>query len=119
MPALKIAYLELPSTNVTRSKNFYGQLFGWSFEDWGPTYAAFAAAEAGLDGGLNGGGPEDHPTRAPLVILQTDDLEAMERKITEAGGTVTVPTFAYPGGRRFHFTDPSGQELAIMQPDAS
>ena len=116
MTALKIAYLELPSTDVARDKQFYGKLFGWSFEDWGPDYAAFAAAEAGLDGGLNGGGAAEHATSAPLIILQTDDLEATERAVVAAGGIILVPPFAYPGGRRFHFTDPSGQELAVMQP---
>ena len=107
-----IVYLELPTTNVPASKQFYGSLFGWTFQDWGPDYAAFS--NAGLEGGFNAD-PESL-TPAPLVVLLTDDLEAMAARIEPAGGTITTPIFAFPGGRRFHFTDPSGQELAVMQP---
>ena len=106
-----IAYIEVPSNDVAASKQFYGSLFGWAFEDWGPDYAAFS--NVNLDGGFNGGG--EHRTSAPLVILQTNDLDGMAAKVAEAGGTITMPIFAYPGGRRFHFKDPSGQELAMMQ----
>ena len=112
MPAL-IAYLELPTTDVAASKQFYGSLFGWTFQDWGPDYAAFS--QAGLDGGFNGD-PESI-TKAPLVVLQTDDVDAMAARIAPAGGTITMPIFSFPGGRRFHFKDPSGQELAVMQAD--
>ncbi len=108
-----IAYVEIPSNDVAGSKQFYGSLFGWTFEDWGPDYAAFS--KVNVDGGFNGGG--DHRTAAPLVILQTSDLEGMAAKVAAAGGTITMPIFAYPGGRRFHFRDPSGQELAMMQTD--
>jgi predicted enzyme related to lactoylglutathione lyase len=106
-----IAYLELPSNDVAASKDFYGTLFGWTFEDWGPDYAAFS--NAGLEGGFNGG--SEHRTRAPLIVLETNDIEAMAAKVVEAGGAITMPIFEFPGGRRFHFTDPSGQELAVMQ----
>ncbi len=110
---IPIAYIELPSTNVAASKEFYGSLFGWKFQDWGPDYASFS--EAGIAGGFNGGG--DHRTQAPLVILESGDLEATLEKVEAAGGTITMPIFAFPGGRRFHFKDPSGQELAVMQQD--
>ena len=110
-----IAYIEFPSRNTAESKQFYGSLFGWSFEDWGPDYAAFS--NAGVDGGFNASA--EGRTATPLVVLETGDLEAMAAKIPEAGGKITVPIFAYPGGRRFHFTDPSGQELAVMQPDGN
>ena len=106
-----IAYIELPCYDVPTAKRFYNAVFGWTYEDFGEDYAAFY--EAGLDGGLNGGG--DHRTKAPLVILETNNLEEMEQKVVEAGGTITLPIFAFPGGRRFHFTDPSGQELGVMQ----
>lgn len=106
-----ITYLELPSTDVAACKDFYATLFGWTFEDYGPDYAAFS--NSGLDGGFNGGG--DHIPKAPLPVLLTGDLEAMLARVTASGGTITMPIFSFPGGRRFHFTDPSGNELAIMQ----
>ncbi len=111
MPKTLISYIELPSTDVTASKNFYGPLFGWTFEDFGPDYAAFA--EAGLDGGFNGDAADR--TKAPLVVLETDDLEQTLAQIEARGGAITRPIFSFPGGRRFHFTDPSGNELAAMQ----
>lgn len=113
MAKAQIAYLELPCQDVAATKQFYGSLFGWTFHDWGPEYASFA--DVGIDGGFNGG--EEHRTKAPLIVLQTDDLEAMVDAVTSAGGTITLPIFAFPGGRRFHFSDPSGQELAVMQAD--
>jgi hypothetical protein len=106
-----ISYVEFPSQDVAASKDFYGSLFKWSFEDFGPNYAAFS--EAGVEGGFNGGS-EDR-TKAPLVVLETEDLESMFEKVKAAGGAITFPIFSYPGGRRFHFTDPSGNELAVMQ----
>ncbi len=113
MPINKLAYVELPATGTQAMKAFYGDLFGWSFQDWGPDYTAFS--EAGVDGGFNAG--DDHRTKAPLVIIDTDNIEAMETRVQQVGGTITVATFPYPGGRRFHFTDPSGNELAVMQVD--
>jgi len=111
MPKTPIVYLELPSTNVAASKHFYVSLFGWTFEDYGPDYAAFS--NSGLDGGFNGQPNERTP--APLAVLETDNLEATLAAVEAAGGTITLPIFSFPGGRRFHFTDPSGNELAIMQ----
>ena len=111
----KVAYVELPARDaesVDQLKAFYGRAVGWTFEDWGPSYAAF---RAGVDGGLNG--EPEHRTAAPLVILETDDLQATEVAVRAAGGEVTLPIFAFPGGRRFHFRDPAGNELAVMQVD--
>ncbi|HEX3375073.1 MAG TPA: VOC family protein [Edaphobacter sp.] len=113
MAKTPIAYIELPSLNVATDKQFYGSLFGWSFEDFGPDYAAFH--DAGVEGGFNGS--NEGRTKAPLVVIDTDDIEGMAQRIAAVGGTITAPIFAYPGGRRFHFTDPSGNELAVMQPD--
>jgi predicted enzyme related to lactoylglutathione lyase len=107
----KIAYPELPSTDVPALKTFYGQLFGWIFQDYGDDYAAVEGA--GLDGGFNGD-PDTRP-KAPLAIIETKNIEDMLRRVQDAGGTITMPTFSYPGGRRFHFRDPSGNELAVMQ----
>lgn len=109
----KITYLELPGTNVPSMKTFYGDLFGWTFQDYGPEYASFS--NSGVEGGLNGDASQ--LTKAPLPVIETDNIEAMEQKVQAAGGTITLPTFSFPGGRRFHFTDPSGNELAVMQPD--
>jgi predicted enzyme related to lactoylglutathione lyase len=103
----KIDYVELPGRDLPKLKAFYGQAFGWTFTDYGPEYAAF---NEGLDGGFHEG---EEAIRQPLVILYAHDLEAMEARVREAGGQVTVPIFAFPGGRRFHFRDPAGNELAV------
>lgn len=113
MSTNKLAYFELPAKNTTDMKAFYGVLFGWSFQDWGTDYTAFS--ESGVDGGFNSGA--EHRTETPLLMIETDDIDSMERRVEQAGGTITLPTFQFPGGRRFHFTDPSGNELAIMQLD--
>lgn len=108
-----IVYLELPSTDLAADKQFYASLFGWTFENFGPEYCAIH--NAGLEGGFNAG-KGDGRSKSPLAVINTDNIEAMEQRVTLAGGTITVPTFAFPGGRRFHFTDLSGNELAVMQP---
>ena len=110
-----ITYIELPATDVAAMKQFYGGLFGWSFEDFGDGYAAFDGA--GLEGGFNGD-VASKPAK-PLPIIETFAIETMEEAVKAAGGTVTLATFPFPGGRRFHFTDPSGNELAVMQRDVS
>ncbi|MDQ2861379.1 MAG: VOC family protein [Pseudomonadota bacterium] len=103
----KIDYVEFPGTDLHATKAFYAAAFGWAFTDYGPDYAAFEGE--GADGGF---AAEDAPAK-PLVILYAHDLEAMETKVRGAGGTVVKPIFAFPGGRRFHFRDPSGNELAV------
>jgi predicted enzyme related to lactoylglutathione lyase len=105
----KIDYVELPGRELPATKAFYEGAFGWRFVDYGPTYAAFEGA--GLDGGFQGDGAV--APAAPLVILYADDLEAMLAKVTAAGGAITAPIFVFPGGRRFHFRDPAGNELAV------
>jgi len=109
----KLAYVELPATSTTEMKAFYGELFGWSFQDWGTDYTAFS--ESGVDGGFNAA--NSHRTKAPLPVIETNDIASMEVHVQQAGGAITLATFAFPGGRRFHFTDPSGNELAVMQTD--
>jgi len=105
----KIDYVEFPSGgDLTATKRFYTQAFGWEFTDYGPGYSAF---DEGLDGGFNGD-PADQ-ARAPLVILYADDLVAMEAKVRAAGGEITRAPYDFPGGRRFHFRDPGGNELAV------
>jgi len=113
MSKTPIVYVEFPSQDVAASKLFYGSLFGWSFHDFGPDYAAFN--DAAVSGGFNGDATQR--TKAPLVVLETDNLESMLEKVKSAGGSITLPIFSFPGGRRFHFTDLSGNELAMMQKD--
>ncbi len=105
----KIDYVEFPGTDLPATKQFYGAAFGWTFTDYGPDYAAFEGE--GVDGGFSAEVGEA-PAR-PLVILYAHDLEAMESKVRAAGGKVSRAIFSFPGGRRFHFTDPSGNELAV------
>ena len=107
----KIDYLELPGGDLAATKAFYQQAFGWRLTDYGPSYSAFGVDEAGLDGGFANVAAE--PTEKPLPILYAHDLEAMEAKVRAAGGVVVKPIFSFPGGRRFHFRDPSGNELAV------
>jgi uncharacterized protein len=111
MPKLKIVYLELPANELAVSRNFYAKLFGWTFQDYGPTYTAFS--DSGTDGGFNADPAER--TQHPLPVIESEDLEETEQSILKAGGKITLPTFSFPGGRRFHFTDPAGNELAVMQ----
>lgn len=105
----RIDYIEFDVRSVADAKRFYGSTFGWTFEDYGPEYASFA------DGRLSGGFQMEAKARTggPLVVIYALDLEAMERKVRQAGGAIVRPIFSFPGGRRFHFTDPSGNELAV------
>ncbi len=108
----KINYVEFPAGDLAATKAFFIQAFGWSFVDYGPDYAAFS--NQGIDGGfyrselqsVTGNG-------AALVVLYSRDLEASQSKVEQAGGVVVKPIFSFPGGRRFHFTEPSGNELAV------
>lgn len=106
----RIDYIELPATDLATTKGFYEQALGWTFTDYGPQYAAFD--NGGMDGGFNADASDR--TAGPLVVLFATDLEAMLARITGAGGVVTRPIFSFPGGRRFHFSDPSGNELAVF-----
>lgn len=105
----RIDYIEFSVKSVADAKRFYGGAFGWTFEDYGPDYASFS------DGRLSGGFQtvEKVQTGGPLVVIYAADLEAMERQVTQAGGSIVRPIFSFPGGRRFHFADPSGNELAV------
>jgi predicted enzyme related to lactoylglutathione lyase len=108
----KITYIEFASTDIERTKKFYAAVFGWSFQDWGPDYVSFGGA--GIDGGFAKSEPHEVPVKfAPLVVLYSADLKATEAAIVAAGGSVVVPTFEFPGGRRFHFSDGVGNLLAV------
>lgn len=106
-----INYIELPMTDADAIIMFYETVFGWQFQRWGESYISFSGA--GVDGGFNG--DDDAFVQAPgaLVILYSGDLEKKREQIKVAGGTIKRDIYPFPGGRRFHFTDPSGNELAI------
>ncbi len=108
----KINYVEFPAKDLAATKAFFTAVFGWSFVDYGPDYTAFS--NAGLDGGFfksdlvastdNGGA---------LIVFYSNNLEQTRAKIEEAGGSILKPVFSFPGGRRFHFGDPNGNEYAV------
>jgi uncharacterized protein len=105
----RIDYIELPATDIAATKRFYVDAFGWKFTDYGPDYTSFE------DGRLAGGFTKSGKvaTGGPLVVIYADNLEGVEAKVRQAGATIVKPIFSFPGGRRFHFSDPSGNELAV------
>jgi hypothetical protein len=105
----RIDYVELPVSDLAAAKSFYASAFGWAFADYGPTYAGFEGA--GVDGGLAAG--DAAMTSVPLVVLKADALEEALARVEAAGGEITAPIFDFPGGRRFHFRDPAGNELGV------
>jgi predicted enzyme related to lactoylglutathione lyase len=108
----RLNYLELPVADAGRAKTFYAAAFGWRFTDFGPTYAATTSGDTDI--GLQADASEK--TAAALPVIEVADLEAAEEAIWSAGGTITKPIFAFPGGRRFHFRDVDGHELAAVKP---
>ncbi len=109
----RINYVELPVADAGVSKAFYEAAFGWQLTDFGPSYAATMTGDVDL--GLQGDATE--ATRAPLPVIAVEGLDDWPAKVMAAGGMITRPIFAFPGGRRFHFTDPSGNELAVVEAD--
>ena len=107
----RLNYLELTVSDVAASKAFYAAAFDFGFTDFGPDYSATTSGDTDL--GLNG--DQSQWTAQVLPVIEVDDLEAVEAKVWAAGGDITVPIFAFPGGRRFHFRDVAGHELAAMQ----
>lgn len=119
-----ISYVEIPAPNLDAATAFYGAAFGWSFNDYGGQYAgivapdgpagepASGAASTGEVGGLNPAGTP--ATDGTLVLLYSSDLEATKAAVESAGGTITQGPYEYPGGHRFHFTDPAGNELGVF-----
>ncbi|MCX7366858.1 MAG: VOC family protein [Alphaproteobacteria bacterium] len=105
----QIDNIEFNVSDIARAKTFYGAAFGWRFTDYGPTYCEFT--DGRLTGGLTMAGPPN--PGGPLVILYADDLAATQARLEAAGATIVKPVFAFPGGRRFHFRDPDGYELAV------
>lgn len=113
----KMDYVEYPSRDLDATKRFFEHAFGWQFVDYGPDYAAFAGE--GLDGGFFRAELASRTEHgAALVVFYSDDLESTLGKVLAAGGHVIKPIFAFPGGRRFHFTEPGGNEFAAWaQPE--
>ncbi len=110
----KINYLEIPAKDIPQTKTFFSQVFGWIFTDYGDDYVAFSSAEAGLDGGFyESDATATTENGSALIIFYSSQLEATQAKIEEAGGLIIRPTFSFPGGRRFHFSDPNGNEFAV------
>jgi uncharacterized protein len=104
-----IDYIEFTVTSLVEAKRFYTSAFGWAFNEYGPGYAGIRGGD-----GEVGGMREGEPARGgPLVILYSDNLEGSLAKVREAGGRIVKEPFAFPGGRRFHFNDPAGNELAV------
>ncbi|WP_306118593.1 MULTISPECIES: VOC family protein [unclassified Roseitalea] len=104
---LKMTYVEFTSPRLEQTQAFLADAFGWSYVDYGDDYKD-------VQGSGIGGGLERGELRPPLVVLQTDDLEGALRAVIDAGGTITQPIFGFPGGRRFQFTEPGGNELAVF-----
>jgi len=108
----KINYIEIPAKNIEATKVFFSAVFGWSFVDYGPDYCSFAAQ--GVDGGFfKSDLVVSTKNGSPLIVLYANLLEATQDKIKKAGGEIVKPIFSFPGGRRFHFSDPSGNEFAV------
>jgi predicted enzyme related to lactoylglutathione lyase len=108
----KLNYIEFPAVDMQATKDFFGSAFGWTFEDFGPEYTAFS--DEGLDGGFYQSEMKSSAEKgAALAIFYSNDLEATQSKVEAAGGTISQAIFTFPGGRRFHFIEPSGNELAV------
>lgn len=112
-PNEQINYVEFPSRDIESTKAFFTKAFSWSFTDYGPDYTSFEGA------GIEGGGfyKSDKCSHtsvgAALLVFYSKDLKATQSKIERHGGTIIKPVFSFPGGRRFHFTEPSGNEFAV------
>lgn len=105
----RIDYIEFPATDIAALQRFYTAVFGWKFTDYGPDYTSFE------DGRIAGGFARQATMvrGGPLVVMYTSDLAGMEARVRAAGGTIVKEIFSFPGGRRFQFTDPNGNELSV------
>ena len=113
----KLNYVEFSANNLTETKDFFISAFSWSFEDFGPEYTAFSGE--GLDGGFFKSEQSSSTNNgAALLVFYSNDLESTLAKVESSGGKIIKPIFLFPGGQRFHFTEPSGNEFAVWS-DAS
>jgi predicted enzyme related to lactoylglutathione lyase len=109
----RINFVELPSKKLAEAKSFYSQVFGWALTDFGPTYSCTLTGD--VDVGFQADTAE--ATAAPLAVIAVENLEEALAAVRKAGGTICKPIFSFPGGRRFHFLDPNGNELAVLKAD--
>ena len=108
----KINYVEFPARDIGATKAFFEVVFGWSFEDFGPEYTAFS--DQGIDGGFfQSDLASSTGSGGALIVLYSGDLEGLQGRVERAGGTIAKSIFPFPGGRRFHFLEPSGNEMAV------
>lgn len=107
----RINFVELPARDLVAARTFYSAVFGWELANFGSSYSCTMSGnvDLGLQGDMN------EAPKMPLPVVLVDDIEAAQADVLQAGGTLSKPIFAFPGGRRFHFLDPNGLELAIMQ----
>ncbi len=119
MPSTKINYLELPATDPEATRAFFTKTFAWTFTEYGPDYCAREGGE--IDVGFYRATDKSSRTEqgAALIVFQSDDLEQTQTDVEAAGGEIIKPIFDFPGGRRFHFTEPSGNEFAVWSLPAS
>ena len=124
-PQPVLNYVELPGGDAfEETKRFYTDMFGWSWQEFGPTYAEFR--HAGIQGGLNGLATAAPPPAAgsedgvgPLLLFETDDLDAVVTALRAAGATITSGPYPYPGGRRLHVQDPAGTTIGVYQSESA
>lgn len=109
----RINFIEIPARDLGAARTFYAAVFGWDMTGFGPSYPCTVTGDVDL--GLQG--DEREAPRMPLPVVLVDDVDAAQTAVAKAGGRISKPVFGFPGGRRFHFLDPNGVELAIMQPD--
>ncbi len=111
----KLDYVEFASRNLSASKAFFEKVFSWVFTDYGPDYSAFS--QAGLEGGFyrceDQGGIPDASHGSALLVFYSENLESTQGKVERFGGVIVKPIFSFPGGRRFQFKEPGGNELAV------
>lgn len=111
---MNIDYIEFASADLTASKSFFQAVFGWEFVDYGPDYTAFS--DKGVDGGFyRSSTVSDTRQGGVLVVLKDNELEQLTERVVQAGGEISKPIFAFPGGERFQFIEPGGNELAVWR----
>jgi predicted enzyme related to lactoylglutathione lyase len=109
----RINFVELPARDLAAARVFYSKVFGWSLTDFGPSYSCTMSGD--VDIGLQGDTAE--ATASPLAVIAVENLEEALDTVVKAGGKITRPIFGFPGGRRFQFLDPNGNELAVLKAD--
>ena len=108
----KLNYVEFPASDLSATKRFFESAFNWTFQDFGPEYTAFS--NEGIDGGFFKADLSSSTNNgAALIVFYSNNLEATQEKVIKANGDIVKPIFPFPGGRRFHFTEPGGNEFAV------